>query len=265
MAKKEKIEKVTKPYLKGAIFDRTSPMGALRVFGGTVAMTFGYTLVFMFLSFDQKWLTITISLFIALAMYLMFFQFGMTTGASAVNQGEIMFSRQQKDRPVAPWERELCYHPFKGMLYALLGSLPLIVCSIVFACIAQRQMTSLGVLPSWLGGFESRQEIGGALAVYHQSESLSLEAVLRIIVRMSTMPFVSIIGAENKDAMLTLERCTPLLNMLPAIWYGLGYMNGVSVRTAEHTNIALGKKKLKRKQAKERRARRQAHGPEQLN
>ena len=44
-------------------------------------------------------------------------------------------------------------------------------------------------------------------------------------------------------------------------------MGGVSVRSTIHPHIALGKKKAKRKQAKERRARRtQTHrGPEQLN
>ena len=88
---------------------------------------------------------------------------------------------------------------------------------------------------------------------------------MRLIVRMMVMPFVNIIGADNKDAILLLERVSPLINLLPVLAYGLGYVNGVGVRTSVHTNIALGKKKAKRKQAKERRARRQAKGPEQLN
>ena len=172
---------------------------------------------------------------------------------------------RDRGRPVADWERKLCYHPFKGLLSALIGSVPLVLCSVVLACIAQRQMTGLGALPSWVSGYESRPEIGNALAIYHETAGLTLETVLRLIVRMATMPFVNMVGADNKDAMLLLERLSPLVNLLPAIAYGLGYMNGVSVRSSVHTNIALGKKKAKRKQAKERRARRQAHGPEQLN
>ena len=68
----------------------------------------------------------------------------------------------------------------------------------------------------------------------------------------------------DKDAMLILERVCTLINLLPAVVYGLGYMSGVNARSAVHTNIALGKKKAKRKQAKERRAR-QNRGPAQLN
>ena len=159
----------------------------------------------------------------------------------------------------------MCYHPIKGFLSALIGSLPIILCAIVLAFIAERQMTNIGTLPSWVSGIESRPEIGNALAIYHETGSMSLEALLRLIVRMTIMPYVNLIGASNKDAMLTLERVSPLVNLLPALAYGLGYMSGVNVRTIVHTNIALGKKKAKRKQAKERRSRIQRRGPEQLN
>lgn len=264
-AKKSKIEKVTKPYLKGDVFDRTTLPGALKFFAGTVGMAVGFLLICLMMSWEQQWLNVTVNLAIAVVIYLLFAQIGMNSGADAVNQGEIMFAREEKGRPVADWERKLCFHPLKGLLSALIGSVPLVLCSVVLACIAQRQMTGLGALPSWVTGYEVRPEIGNALAIYHETAGMTLETVLRLIVRMATMPYVNIVGADNKDAMLLLERLSPLVNLLPAIAYGLGYMNGVSVRSSVHTNIALGKKKAKRKQAKERRARRQAHGPEQLN
>lgn len=265
MDKKNKIEKVTKPYLKGDLYDRTTLPGALKFFIGTVVMAIVFLIICVMMSWEQQWINVVVNAVILLAVYLMFAQFGMNSGADAVNQGEIMFARQEKGRPVADWERSMCYHPFKGLLSALIGSLPIVLCSVILACIAQRQMTGLGALPSWVSGIEARQEIGNALAIYHETGSMSLEAVMRMIVRMTTMPFVNIVGASDKDGMLVLERISPLLNLLPAIAYGLGYMNGVSVRTSIHTNIALGKKKAKRKQAKERRARRQNRGPEQLN
>lgn len=263
--KKKKIERVSKPYLKGDAFDRTTLPGALKFFVGTAVMALMFMSVCAMMSWEQQWLNVTVNLLIVLAVYLMFAQFGMNSGADAVNQGEIMYARQEKGRPVADWERSMCYHPLKGFLAALIGSIPLMLCSIILACITKRQMTGLGALPSWVGSLEGRQEIGNALAIYHEYISLDLEAVMRVIVRMSTMPFVNIVGASSKDGMLILERVSSLLNLLPAIAYGLGYMNGVSVRTNVHTNIALGKKKAKRKQAKERRARRQNRGPEQLN
>ena len=263
--KKQKIEKVSKPFLKGDIYDRTSLSTALKFFAGTVVLAIVFLLFCVMLNFEQTWLNILANATIVLGVYLFMHQFGMSAGADAVNQGEIMYSRQEKGRPVANWERSMCYHPLKGFLSALIGSVPLLLCSIVLACIAERQMTTLGTLPSWVSGIESRPEIGNALAFYHETSGMSLEAVLRLVVRMATMPFVNVIGASDKDAMLILERVSPLINLLPAVVYGLGYMSGVNARTAVHTNIALGKKKAKRKQAKERRARRQSRGPEQLN
>lgn len=263
--KKQKIEKVSKPYMTGDAYDRTSLASALKFFAATVVISIVFLIFCVMLSFDQTWLNVTINLAVVLGVYLFIYQFGMTAGSDAVNQGEIMYSRQEKGRPVADWERSLCYHPFKGFLNAFLGSLPLIICSVVLACIAERQMTNLGTLPSWIAGIESRPEIGNALAFYHEKGRMDLEAILRLIIRMSTMPYVNLVGAENKDAMLMLERISPVINLLPSIAYGIGYVGGVSVRTNVHTNIALGKKKAKRKQAKERRARVQRRGPEQLN
>ena len=263
--KHQKIEKVTKPYLTGDAFDRTTLPGAAKFFLGTVVMTVAFLLLCVVMSFDAQWLNVVVNLAIAIGVYLFFAQYGVNAGADAVNQGEIMFSRQEKGRPVADWERSMCFHPLKGFLSALIGSIPLFLCSLILAFITERQMTNLGALPSWLSSIESRPEIGDALAYYHEGGSMTLEATLRLIIRMSTMPYVNMIGATNKDAMLVLERISPILNLLPAIAYGLGYMGGVNVRASVHTNIALGKKKAKRKQAKERRARVQHRGPEQLN
>ena len=264
-AKKQKIEKVSKPYIKGDVFDRTTLPGALKFFFGTAAMAVVFLIICVVLHFDAKWLDIVVNLGVALGVYLFFAQYGINAGADAVNQGEIMYGRQEKGRPVADWERSMCYHPLKGFLSALIGSVPLLLCSIVLACMTERQMTNLGALPSWLSSIESRPEIGNALAYYHEGGSMTLEATLRLIIRMTAMPYVNMIGAADKDAMLVLERISPIINLLPALAYGFGYMGGVSVRANVHTNIALGKKKAKRKQAKERRARMQHRGPEQLN
>lgn len=265
--KKQKIEKVSKPYLKGDIMDRTTMPGALKFFGGTVGMAVVFLILGVMMNLEAQWLNLAFNVAILLSAYLFFHQIGMTTGADAVNQGEIMYARQEKGRPVADWERSMCFHPLKGLISAIIGSLPLFLCSLVLAFIAERQVSGLGSLPSWLSGIEGREEIGAALAYYHETAGMSLESALRLVIRMATMPFVNIVGAADKDGMLLLERISPILNLLPAFAYGIGYMGGVGVRTNVHTNIALGKKKAKRKQAKERRARRQQtrRGPEQLN
>lgn len=265
--KKHKIEKVSKPYMKGDMFDRTTLPGALKFFVGTVLMAVIFLIIGVMMNLENQWVNIALNVCIVIAAYLFFQQIGLGAGADAVNQGEIMYARQEKGRPVAEWERSMCYHPLKGFVSALIGSAPLVLCALVLACTAERQVSSLGTLPAWVGGLEGREEIGAALTYYHETAGMSLQSALRLVIRMATMPYVNMIGAADKDGMLLLERISPILNMLPAFAYGIGYMGGVGVRTNVHTNIALGKKKAKRKQAKERRMRQQQtrRGPQQLN
>ncbi|MBQ2953092.1 MAG: hypothetical protein IJE07_06000 [Clostridia bacterium] len=267
MAKHEKIEKVSKPYLQGRMVDRTLPLAALKFFGSMALMIFVYFMSMIVSSVESPFLVIVINVAILLTTWLIFWQSGLASGADAVSQGEIMYQRREKGRPVADWEQQQCYHPLKGYIAALLGALPLIICCVVFACIAKREMTSMGVLPNWVGSFESRPEIGGALSYYHQEAKMTVESILRIGVRVAIMPWISIAGAENKDTVLLLERLSPLMMLIPVVVYGTGYMLGTQERIAVHSNIALGKKRMAKKQARERRARRQAahNGPEQLN
>ena len=263
--KTQKIEKVSKPYLTGDMFDRTTLGSAVKFFFGMIGMTVAFVIFCVMLNFDQDWLNLVVNLAFALGFYVFYAQFGMNAGADAVNQGEIMFARQEKGRPVAQWEQSMCYHPLKGLMGALIGSIPFVLCALILALVAERQMTSLGALPAWVSGLEGREEIGPAIAYYHDGGKVTIETITRLLTRMSIMPYVNMVGASDMDAMLTLERVSPVLNLLPALFYGLGYMQGVGVRTSVHTNIALGKKKAKRKQAKERRARTQRKTPNQLN
>ncbi len=252
---KKPIEKVSKPYMTGAPVDRTTLSGAVKFFFGTLGMVLVYLLIGVMMNWESRFLNITINSVIIFAAMLLFYQTGMTSGADAVNQGEIMLAREEKGRPVEPWERQMCYHPMKGLVKALLGSIPLVLCSLFLALTAERQVANLGTLPQWISGLENRAEIGDPLMYYHYTSSLNLEAVIRFIVRMATMPYVNIVGATNRGAMLILERISPLLNLLPAVAYGVGYRNGTLVRTAVHTSIAQSRKKRARKQRKEQRAR----------
>ena len=61
-AKKQKVEKVTKPYLTGDIVDRTTLGGALKFFIGTVVMCIAYLILCVVMSFDASWLNIVINL-----------------------------------------------------------------------------------------------------------------------------------------------------------------------------------------------------------
>ncbi len=267
--KNNKPQRVTKPFIRGKMIDRTLPGGAAKFFAFTLLMLFVYFMSMIVSSMEITFLNVLINVAIIFTTWLIFWQSGMSSGADAVNQGEIMYARREKGRPVADWEADLCYHPLKGLIIALIGSIPLILCAVILALTAQRQTTALGVLPSWLTAFEGRPEIGGALSYYHQEASMSLEAVMRIIVHVAIMPVLSIVGADNWDAVLLLERLSPIFCLMPAIVYGIGYFMGTEERAAVHTNVALGKKNLRKKQQRERRQRQKQQqsrrGPEQLN
>ena len=250
--------RAAKPFIRGKMIDRTMPGAAAKFFGLTLLMVFVYLMSMMLASLESQLLNIVISAAILLTTWLIFGQMGQSSGADAVSQGEILYARREKGRPVETWESELCYHPLKGLLTALIGSIPLVAVCAVLACIAQRQMTSIGILPEWVSGFEGRQEIAQGLSYYHQEVQLTLETALRPIVRVVVMPWQNIFGTENRDAMLLLERLSPVLTLLPALSYGVGYAMGTREHAAKHANVALGKKNLQKKQYRERMARQKA-------
>ena len=67
-------------------------------------------------------------------------------------------------------------------------------------------------------------------------------------------PFVNIAGANNADALLLVDRLSPLLCLLTPACYGLGYLRGPQLRALVHGNIRQNKRKHN---AKERKAREQ--------
>ena len=126
-------------------------------------------------------------------------------------------------------------------------------------------MTSIGALPTWVSSMMDNVDNGAALAVYAQDGSVAGMTILRIVIRTCILPAVNIVGATNSDAMLRLEQFSPLLCCLPMIAYGLGYPQGVRIRAQVQADIAVGKRKARKKANKERKQRAAQNGPEQLN
>ena len=155
----------------------------------------------------------------------------------------------------------------KGYVNGLAGSVLFLIPALILAATAQRQLTGAGTLPSWMEGYMRRTEIGDALVQYTQVEGFSFADILRLIVRVSVMPFVSMAGAENKDLLLLIERLSPLLVLLPGIAFGTGYLQGPARRKLIHTEIAQNTRKRISREKRERKARaaRVPKGPEQLN
>ena len=271
MQKQRKSSKPAKPvrvpYLTGSVYDSETPKSALLMFAGLCGVGLGFLLLGITLSFDNVPLRIALNILLLGMEYLLFYYSGISRGAIAVNQGEIMYRRQETEREISPSERSRCYHPLKGYLFGLIGTAPLLLCAIVLALTAHRQAYAIGPLPSWMNAFGTRDDIGPALAVYASTPPYTLTDFVRLVVRLALMPFVNMVGSENADLLLVLERVSPLLLLLPAAAYGFGYTRGTAVRTQVHTDIAQNKKKRAKKARREQRRRQtpQRRGPEALN
>ena len=261
---KKPIEIVSKPYVRGTLFDKTTLSSSLKFFGALVGMTLAYLFLGTMLVFDMRWLSLILNAMILLAALGLFLNNGAGRSVALITQGEVLHNRRESGRKIDPDDERSCYHPLKGFVNALLGTIPFFVLAVILALTAQRQMTSTGTLPSWIEHYESRPEIGMALQHYHESDQLTLTAACRIVTRMMLMPFVTIVGATNFDGLLVLERVSPLLTLLPALFYGFGYTRGPAMRTAVHTKITDNNRKRVKREKREQRQRRN-NQPEQLN
>lgn len=256
---------VNKPYLTGAPLDSSCIGGAVRFFVYLLLMAIAFLFLGAVLSFDSFALRLVLNLAVVVLLLTVMFQSGASAGSLAVNAGEMAYQRKESNRMLNPAEIRACYHPLKGFLTALLGSLPLLIASTVLACLTQRQMTTIGALPTWVSSMMNNVDNGAALAVYAQPDGNTAMTILRMIIRVCILPAVNIVGATNSDAMLRLEQLSPLLCCLPMIAYGLGYPQGVRIRAQVQADIAAGKRKARKKANKERKQRIQHNGPEQLN
>lgn len=265
--KKKPVQLVSKPYLKGEPLDKSCGKTCLFFCLSTFGSMLGLLLVGGMMMWSNQLLLIGSNVLLLLCVYAIYFYSGASKGTVAVNAGEILYNRREKGLSVDETERRACYHRAKGFLIGLVGSIPVFVCAVVLACTAQRQLTGYGVLPGWTSGILSQADVGNALAYYQIGEALTLTDVLRMMIRMMLMPLVNLIGAENQDGLLLLERFSPLLVLLPAMSYGIGYTRGVAVRAKVHTDIAQSKRRARKKQQKQQKQRqpRQPKGPEQLN
>lgn len=261
---KKPIKPVKKPFLRGAAYDKSCVKSTLMFLVSLLLMAVANLMLGTLVAWDIPWLNILFNCMLLLVTYALFYQGGAAKGTVAVNQGEIMYQRRESGREPNKADLAACFHPLKGFLLALLGSLPVLVCALLLAAVAQRQMTGLGALPNWIGTLQRRAEVGEALAFYNQVTPMTMEDGLRILIRMLLMPWVNMVGVSNRDGLLLLEKLSVLPLLLPALSYGLGYLQGVSVRTRVHTDIAMGKRKRAKKERKQRQARVRKE-PEQLN
>ena len=147
-----------------------------------------------------------------------------------------------------------------------IGALPYVLVALVFAVMTKPTTYSLGTLPSWTQEMLLQDEFGDALRYYQETHALTALEILRFIVRIMCMPMMSIATYLGPDAALLAERLSPLFLLLPAVAYGVGYLQGPVQRERINTGIKIGVNKKQRKQQREKKARKKASAktPERL-
>jgi len=260
------VKPVTKPFVKGNPTDERTFKSALGFMGVIIMTAFISFLVCTMINPTNTVLRVLLNLAVEALILMIFFNQAVQKGTDGVARGEILLQREAKGRSFSASEKAMCFHPLKGFLIGLIGTVPLLLMTIVLALTTTRQITGIGVLPGWMSGYLRIAEIGDPLTAYTAAPGIGLTDILRLAIRIFLMPFVAMVGAENRDGMLLLERLSPLLALLPAAAYGIGYLMGPAERTKVHTDIAQNKRVRARREKKARQARqRKPQGPQQLN
>lgn len=262
---KNAAQPIYKPYYRGTVFSSVAVRRGLRVLGLMAVFAFFGIIASGVLSFESAVPRIILNgLVVAFCAWVMFTE-GSRQGENDVSYAEIILNRQNEGKAVSAKEKDACYHPGKGFVTALLGAVPFVLIALVFSLIATRQHYTLGVLPSWVAGYESQDEIGQALAYYHETTSVGLEDILRVAVRLILFPYMNMFGAGDYGRLYALDKLSPLLCLAVPLFYGLGYLRGPYLRALVHGNIRLARRRQNRseRKAREQRARKMEKKPEQ--
>ena len=262
------VKEVNKPFLTGRMLDQRTIRNSLVFFGTLIVVIFITFIATATGAIGGDILRIILnSAVIVLALYI-FYNSGTKRGTDDVARGEILWQKHEKQESFPDSEKKLCFHPMKGYITGLIGTLPFLALTVFLAVNATIQMTEAGTLPSWMESYTRRSDIGSALISYTQPTGMTAVEFVRAMVRITILPYVNLVTSANKAGILLLERLSPLIILLPAAAYGTGYLTGKNVRTQIHTAISANEQKRIRKETKRRAARnRQGNrrGPEQLN
>ena len=265
--KKIGISEVRKPFLTGSPCDERTVRSSLAFFGTMIMVFFIAFIACATASFESFILRFIMNAAVILLVYFILFNNGSKRGADDVTKGEILWQKKEKGQPISDGERKVCFHAAKGFMNGLIGSIPFILLAMYLALNTTLQMTEAGTLPSWMQAYTGRGDIGNALISYTQPEGMKAIDYIRAIVRITILPYVNITGNANKTGILLVERLSPLILLLPAAAYGLGYLSGKKTRTRIHTMISENDRKRihreKRRTVKSSEAR--SREPEQLN
>ena len=263
-SKKQKpVQIVKKPLLHGGWHGKSARKIGLKLIPSILVVALLYFVLSLMLNFDALWLRVVANMGLVVAAGAYLYNMGMQRGESDAANGEIAFERRKIDKPLPADDEEACYHPLKGYCAALIGALPFMIVTLIYAFTAQPSLFQLGGMPSWVQSFMRQTEFGDALRYYEADGGITAYSIFRIVARALVMPFVSVGSSLSPAAALWVERLAPLWVLIAPMGYGLGYAQGERLRTRIHTGIAASQRRQKRRQQRERRQRTRKE-PEQL-
>ncbi len=264
--KKPPVEEVKKPILTGSWHGRDAWALAGKRALSFLATAVIYLIAGMLMTFDGLWIRVVVCVIVVGAVAYYQYTHGILKGENDAAFGEIMYAHQAEGKTVDPIDRQRCFHPLKGVFATLVGFVPFLAVTLIFALLTTPSRYTLGVLPSWTQGFMEQTEFADALGYYTLNTGLDAMAILRIVVRAMIMPFINVAVAIGDDAALLAERLSPLLLLIAPMFYGLGYSRGLHLRARINTGIKMGdeKKKRRERKARKQRQRQRSKEPERL-
>lgn len=258
------IKPIEKPMLYAErAFAKPARRYALTVFGYQLLAIVLYFLLGSALSFGSVAVRVITNLLLYGAVAALLFISGSSWGVQDAQFSEIMFRRNESGKPIPQTERDRCFGAKKAWVAMALGVLPFFIAACVLAIFTQRMGYQLQSLPRWMTTSARREEFSYALSYYQSVNQVQWLTIFRTVVRLDLFPLVQMVGAENYDALLVLERLSPLLCLVAPLAFPIGYKLGKRDRALTHGSIARAERRKKIKEKKERRARQQK-GPEQL-
>lgn len=253
----KKRELVYAPYQRGDWHDKTAVRRGLSILTYYLVFAFLYVLLGATLQFDNAILRVAGNLVLVLACAMLLYMNGARDGEADTALGEIALTRAKTGKAVSPEDARRCFHPAKGFFVMGVGVALLLMLSISNALTAQKQVYTLQSLPTWVSAYGEQEEIALPLAYYRREVAFGVLDVIRLIVRVLVFPFANIATADNADAMLLVDRLSPLLVMLPALGYPLGYLSGPRARAMVHGDINNHEKRRQRRNRKADRAKKE--------
>ncbi len=260
--KKEKVKPVFKPYDRGRILCRGIWKRILKAMGTFAAFVFVSLIFGSAVGEGGLFLRLFINGGLLLALWYLLFNEGAGDGETDVALGETALGRREQGRELPKKDADKAFCPARGFAVGLLAMLPFLVVTVAYAFCAVKQVYALQTLPSWVSGLSGVEEIGGALSYYDRQVTLGAADILRIVSRLLSIPYVNIVTANDADRLLTLDRLIPLTILVPALFYGFGYLTGPRRRAMIHGSIASNdRRRIRREKAARRR---RARGPREL-